>query len=142
MTASSPTATTAGRQARRPWSCILERDALFSAVVASNDLSCIGAVAALRAAGRRVPEDVAAVGFDDILDARSHTPPLTTVRNPSFALGYQAVVALLERIAGRPAAEIVTQPTRLIVRQSCGCRPIEVCPSWIGRAANHTGALD
>ena len=50
------------------------------------------------------PEDVAAIGFDDILDARSHAPPLTTVRHPTFALGYAAVTAILDRLARGPAA--------------------------------------
>jgi signal transduction histidine kinase/DNA-binding LacI/PurR family transcriptional regulator/CheY-like chemotaxis protein len=101
---------------------ILRSGAEFTAFVASNDLSCLGAIDALRDAGRRVPEDVAAIGFDDILDARAHTPTLTTVRHPTFALGYQAVVTLLDGIAGKPKCSPVVVPTRLIVRQSCGCR--------------------
>ena len=59
---------------------ILSTGVPFTAVLASSDLSCLGAIEALRAAGRRIPEDVAVIGFDDILDARSHLPPLTTVR--------------------------------------------------------------
>lgn len=101
---------------------ILASGADFTAFVASNDLSCLGAIDALREAGLRVPDDVAAIGFDDILDARSGTPSLTTVRHPTFALGYRAVEALLELIAGRPlATSPVVVPTRLIVRESCGC---------------------
>jgi signal transduction histidine kinase/DNA-binding LacI/PurR family transcriptional regulator/AraC-like DNA-binding protein len=112
----------------------------FTALVASNDLSCLGALDALEAAGRRVPEDVAAIGFDDILDARSHTPPLTTVRHPTFALGDRALREVLRRIRGREAAmsrhaapeggAVVAvgegesvEPTRLIIRRSCGCLP-------------------
>ncbi len=103
---------------------ILATHAPFTAVLASNDLSCLGAMEALRAAGRRIPEDIAVVGFDDILEARSHLPPLTTVRHPTFMLGYQAVVALLDQIAGRWNGEMYRRvPTRLVVRQSCGCRP-------------------
>lgn len=94
----------------------------FSAFIASNDLSCLGAIQALRTAGRSVPRDVAAIGFDDILDARSSTPPLTTVRHPTFAQGYQAVMEVLEQIATpRPDGPAVVVPTRLIRRQSCGC---------------------
>lgn len=101
---------------------ILAGGAPFTAFVASNDLSCLGAIDALREAGLRVPEDVAAVGFDDILDARSSTPSLTTVRHPTFALGYRAVESLLDLIAGHPPqSSPVVVPTRLIVRQSCGC---------------------
>jgi signal transduction histidine kinase/DNA-binding LacI/PurR family transcriptional regulator/DNA-binding response OmpR family regulator len=125
---------------------ILSTGASFTAVLASNDLSCLGAVEALREAGRRIPEDVAVIGFDDILDARSHLPPLTTVRHPTFTLGHQAVLAVLDAIAGKRAAETLTRvPTQLVIRQSCGCRPesmpvpklpadIEVTPATIARA--------
>ena len=103
---------------------ILDSGAPFTALMASNDLSCLGAIQRLNAAGRRVPEEVAVIGFDDILDARSNSPALTTVRNPSFQLGYQAVLTLLEamrrdRRRSGPARVII--PPRLIVRQSCGC---------------------
>ncbi len=93
----------------------------FTAFIASNDLSCLGAIETLRECGRSVPEDVAAIGFDDILDARSNRPSLTTVRHPTFALGYESVLALLARINGSPTYSPVVVPTRLIVRQSCGC---------------------
>jgi signal transduction histidine kinase/AraC-like DNA-binding protein/ABC-type sugar transport system substrate-binding protein len=108
---------------------ILAAGADFTAFVASNDLSCLGALEELAAAGRRVPDDVAAIGFDDILDARSHAPSLTTVRHPTFTLGYQAVVSLLQRIedpSGVP--EVIVEPTRLIVRRSCGCGPERSVP--------------
>ncbi len=111
---------------------ILDTGADFTALLASNDLSCIGALQTLRAAGRRVPEDVAVIGFDDILQARSQLPPLTTVRHPTFALGYQSVVTLLKAIRTRHPQTVRRNahgqsetriPTQLVVRQSCGCRP-------------------
>ncbi len=103
---------------------ILASGALFTAVLASNDLSCLGAIEMLREAGRRIPDDVAVIGFDDILDARSHLPPLTTVRHPTFTLGYQAVLFLLDAIAGKQIGETHTRvPTQFVIRQSCGCRP-------------------
>lgn len=103
---------------------ILATGALFTAVLASNDLSCLGAMEVLRTAGRRIPDDVAVIGFDDILDARSDLPPLTTVRHPTFTLGYQTVLSLLDTIAGKRIGKIHTRiPTQLVIRQSCGCRP-------------------
>jgi signal transduction histidine kinase/DNA-binding response OmpR family regulator/ABC-type sugar transport system substrate-binding protein len=103
---------------------ILSTGAPFTAMLASNDLSCLGAMKALREAGRHIPEDVAVIGFDDILDARSHLPPLTTVRHPTFALGYQAVISVLDAVAGKEIGETLTRvPTQLVIRQSCGCRP-------------------
>ena len=103
---------------------ILASDAPFSAVIASNDLSCLGVIETLNAAGRRIPHDVAVIGFDDILDARSLSPSLTTIRHPTFSLGYQAVLTLMEYIRGqRSGNSQVVVPPRLIIRQSCGCRP-------------------
>ncbi|PWH13797.1 MAG: ATPase, partial [Anaerolineae bacterium] len=103
---------------------ILASGAPFSAVIASNDLSCLGAIDALTAAGRRIPQDVAVIGFDDILDARALSPSLTTIRHPTFTLGRQAVLTLLEYIRGeRRGNTQVIVPPRLIIRQSCGCRP-------------------
>ncbi len=103
---------------------ILNSGSPFTALIASNDLSCLGAIECLHEASLRIPEDVAVIGFDDILDARSLSPSLTTIRHPTFSLGYQAVTTLLEYIEKQhidPARVVV--PPRLIVRQSCGCRP-------------------
>jgi DNA-binding LacI/PurR family transcriptional regulator len=58
---------------------ILDSKADFTALIASNDLSCLGAIECLREAGRIIPDDVAVIGFDDILDARSLSPSLTTI---------------------------------------------------------------
>ncbi|MBN1135440.1 MAG: substrate-binding domain-containing protein [Anaerolineae bacterium] len=103
---------------------ILSSGAPFTALLASNDLSALGAIEVLHAAGRCIPDDVAVIGFDDILEARSHLPPLTTVRHPTFRLGYQAVLSLLDAIEDRRTGETRTRvPTQLVIRQSCGCRP-------------------
>jgi signal transduction histidine kinase/CheY-like chemotaxis protein len=71
------------------------------------------------------------IGFDDILDARSLSPSLTTIRHPTFSLGYQSVVTLLDHIHGntKRAARVVV-PTRLIIRQSCGCPPAKTSPTF------------
>ena len=79
--------------ARRP-----DVDGLFVA----SDLMALGALDALRAAGRRVPDDVAVVGFDDSELARSADPPLTTVRQPIEQLGAEMARLLLARLAAGP----------------------------------------
>jgi ABC-type sugar transport system substrate-binding protein len=94
----------------------------FTAVLASNDESAFGARQALAEAGRRVPEDVALIGFDDRLETLVQIPPLTSVRIPLYDLGYEALSLLLEMIAGRVAMPVQRRvPTRLVVRRSCGC---------------------
>ena len=82
---------------------ILDRGRLFTAVIASNDLSAIGAMRALFESGLDVPGDVAVVGFDDHLMASAHVPPLTSVRYPLGAAGWRAVEMLVELILGGKA---------------------------------------
>jgi DNA-binding LacI/PurR family transcriptional regulator len=95
--------------ARRP-----DLDGLFVA----SDLMALGALDALRAAGRRVPDDVAVVGFDDSELARSAEPPLTTVRQPIERLGREMARLLLAQIeADAPPSGLVLQ-TELVVRDS------------------------
>ncbi len=95
----------------------------FDALFAADDESASGAMMALRTAGRRIPEDVAVVGFDDTLLAAHLTPPLTTVHAPIEDAGRQAVVQLLRRIKGEPAEAVTLLPAEVVIRQSCGCNP-------------------
>jgi LacI family transcriptional regulator len=93
----------------------------FTALFAFNDISAIGAVHALRAAGRRVPEDVSVVGFDDIPSAAFQNPGLTTVRQPLREMGVLAAETLLRRINAAPAtpyAKVITVEPELVVRAS------------------------
>lgn len=124
--------TEGGRQAMER---ILRTGLPFTAVLASNDESAIGAMEILKANGRLIPQDVAVVGFDDRLEARAQVPPLTTIHYPMFELGYRAVVLLLDRIRGAVSAhQTVPVPTQLIVRESCGCLPgLSVRPEWPSR---------
>ena len=100
---------------------LLAADGDFTALFAFNDMSAIGAVRALREAGRRVPGDVSVVGFDDVQAAAFQNPSLTTVRQPLMQMGKLAAETLLEQMvpgyAGTPAAELVVEP-ELAVRES------------------------
>jgi DNA-binding LacI/PurR family transcriptional regulator len=101
---------------------LLKKGVRFDAVFAGDDGTAIGALAALNQAGLRVPEDVAVVGFDDILPSRYLNPPLTTVRAPTEQVGHEAVMQLVRRIhTGQADAEVLL-PTELVIRQSCGCK--------------------
>jgi len=98
----------------------------FTALFTFNDISAIGAIQALREAGRRVPEDVSVVGFDDIQSAAFQNPALTTVRQPLREMGTIAAEILLRRITA-PAKtphpkEIVVEP-ELIIRASTAHLP-------------------
>jgi signal transduction histidine kinase/DNA-binding LacI/PurR family transcriptional regulator/DNA-binding response OmpR family regulator len=110
-----------GRQAIQK---IINQGGKFTAVIASNDRSAMGVLDGLHQAGFVVPQDIALIGFDDRLEARALTPPLTTVHYPMFGLGYQAVELLLRAIKGESVTgELVRIPTRLVIRESCGCLP-------------------
>ncbi|UBU13101.1 LacI family DNA-binding transcriptional regulator [Nonomuraea gerenzanensis] len=89
------------------------------AVFCYNDLLALGAIRALTRAGRRVPDDVAVVGVDDIEEGQYSTPSLTTVAPDKAELARRAVDTLLESIRGEIGTppEIVV-PHRLIVRES------------------------
>lgn len=95
-----------------------------SAIFAANDAMAIGALGALRAAGFRVPQDVALVGFDDVPVARHLSPALTTMHVGIYELGVRAARTLVAAIAQGSAhrRSHIVLPPRLVVRESCGCR--------------------
>lgn len=93
----------------------------FTAIFAFNDVSAIGAIRAIREAGRAVPGDVSVIGFDDIPSAAFQYPGLTTVRQPLRRMGEIAAQTLLQRINksknSRSPKSITVEP-ELIIRES------------------------
>lgn len=107
---------------RRAMQQLLADGVHFSAVVASNDESAYGAIQALHAARRNIPENVAVIGFDDRPESAVLKPALTSIQIPLFKMGYMAVAQLLRQLHGREGdVEQVKVRTRLIIRESCGC---------------------
>jgi DNA-binding LacI/PurR family transcriptional regulator len=95
------------------------------AVFAANDQMALDAIRAAKDYGLHVPDDIAVVGYDDISLAHYVDPPLTTVAQPAYELGYQAASLALEIIDTRhngrePEPKHVNLPTKLVVRRSCG----------------------
>ncbi|MFJ8001751.1 LacI family DNA-binding transcriptional regulator [Streptomyces sp. NPDC096310] len=105
-----------GRDAMRR---LLERRPDLDAVFAASDVMAAGALTELRARGRRVPEDVAVIGFDDSMVARHTVPPLTSVDQPSEEIGRTITRLLLDEIRdpARPRRRLVL-PTTLVHRES------------------------
>jgi LacI family transcriptional regulator len=101
------------------------------AIACANDQTALGVVYALMQHGLDVPRDVAVTGFDDIPVARHLRPQLTTVRQPIQELGATAFEVLHSMIndAGHAPRDIVL-PTRLVPRESCGCRPDPATSLW------------
>jgi DNA-binding LacI/PurR family transcriptional regulator len=104
---------------RRAMSALLDRHPDLDAVFAASDTMAAGALSVLRATGRRVPDDVAVIGFDDF-DLAEHTdPPLTTVRQPLEEIGHTMVRLLLEEMEQPEVAwRHVILRTQLVVRGS------------------------
>jgi len=97
---------------------LLEDDPLLDAVFVASDLMAHGALRTLRLAGRRVPDDVAVVGFDDFEVAQYTEPPLTTIRQPVVELGRLLARQLVRLVAGEDIEESVILDTELIIRES------------------------
>lgn len=87
-------------------------------LICYNDLVAIGALQSCAELGRRVPEEVAIVGCDDIMLAALVTPPLTTLRIDKYQLGVAAINMLFDRMEGRVSSERVLLPLELVVRAS------------------------
>jgi phosphoserine phosphatase RsbU/P len=90
------------------------------AVVAANDGMAWGCVAGLLKRGLHVPGQIAVIGFDDLPAGRQARVPLTTVRQPVWELGRNAVRLLLAQMGGAPPERMLL-PTELVTRRSCGC---------------------
>lgn len=110
-----------GAQAMRR---LLEQDPEIEAVFASSDDIALGALTAASQAGRRIPEEMALVGFDNIPQSAYFQPPLTTIDQPLSRTGRAAVDVLITRIENKrsgqvqePASALVLEP-RLVVRRS------------------------
>jgi LacI family transcriptional regulator len=93
----------------------------FTAIFAGDDDIAAGVLLALREGGRRVPEEVSVIGFDDAFHAKHMWPPLTTVRQPTQALGEAAAQMLLQLIAEPNGGPLeTTLGTSLVERSSVG----------------------
>jgi DNA-binding LacI/PurR family transcriptional regulator len=97
---------------------LLDREPDIDGVFVANDLMALGAMTALKAGGRRIPDDVAVIGFDDVELAQHAEPPLTTVRQPIAEQARLMVEILVRQIGGAAAPEPVVLPTTLVARAS------------------------
>jgi DNA-binding LacI/PurR family transcriptional regulator len=95
------------------------------AIAAANDYMALGVMDALRGRGISVPTDIAVTGFDDIDLGRCTVPPLTTVQQPTEALGREGVKMLLSLIERRNEPKLTRLPTTIVGRRSCGCAKAE-----------------
>ena len=105
---------------------VLGRRTDVTAIFAANDQMALGAMRALHELGRRIPEEVSVVGFDDMEEAHSFWPPLTTVRQDFAEVGRLSIRELMRKIDRAEAADVgdrIVVPTRLVVRASTASPP-------------------
>jgi signal transduction histidine kinase/DNA-binding LacI/PurR family transcriptional regulator len=149
---STPPATWEPEEAAAAVTVMLATGEVPDAIVGANDDFAVAAMSALASAGVRAPEDVAVVGFDDFTNIGTHdlgfdiggdetgavrravnvspgSLSLTTVRAPFREMGRRAVELVHAMIRGERVPPVVSVPTELVVRRSCGCRPIGSHPT-------------
>ncbi|WP_284746204.1 LacI family DNA-binding transcriptional regulator [Amycolatopsis sp. RTGN1] len=97
---------------------LLDRRPNVDAIFAASDMMAVGAMRALRRAGRRVPGDVAVIGFDDLPIGRRTDPPLTTVRQPIEEMGARMTGELLAMLGGSAGPRCAVLDTELVARIS------------------------
>ncbi len=98
---------------------LLELEKCPTAVFCANDLMALGAIRAVREKNLDVPEDISVIGFDDLVISEYFTPPLTSVRQPLFHIGKEALITLIGIVNGeKPQPQKIEIETRLIKRES------------------------
>lgn len=108
----------AGYQTMKQW---IESDSDITSVFCASDTIAMGALLAARELGKKVPEDYAVVGFDDLSFAEFTYPPLTTIHQPIFQKGKKAAELLIDEIENEDAdRKKINLDPQLIIRDSCG----------------------
>ncbi|WP_422484707.1 LacI family DNA-binding transcriptional regulator [Gudongella sp. DL1XJH-153] len=91
----------------------------FQAIFCGNDAIAIGAMKRIREMGISIPDDIAIMGFDDIYISSMVDPELTTIKQPNYSMGYEAVKMMIDSIEGRKADNNnLILDTELIIRKS------------------------
>ncbi|MFM9279774.1 LacI family DNA-binding transcriptional regulator [Paenibacillus jiagnxiensis] len=104
--------------ARQEAEKLLARCPEITAVFCASDLMALGVLKAAVSLGRRVPEQLSVVGYDDILLASYANPPLTTISQNKFQLGYEAATMLIHMLEGSREPHEMYLDTQLVIRHS------------------------
>ena len=127
-------------------SAMIEQGFEFTAVIAFDDLTGLGAIRALRQAGRYIPEDCSIIGFDDIPHAAVNTPGLTTIRQPMEQMGSMAAKWVLDTLADTKPSHTAVGPSsltgtlhllppELVIRQSTARRLVDMRATPVRRSS-------
>ena len=97
---------------------LLAQGGAFTALMAFNDISAIGAINCFREAGYSVPQDISVIGFDDVAEASMIFPPLTTVQQPLRKMGETAAEEIVSAITNGPKTQQIVFTPQLVIRKS------------------------
>ncbi len=100
----------------------MQSGAAFTAVFCANDFIAIGAMETFKESGIRIPEEVAIIGYDDVLYGKNCTPPLSSFHQNIKTLGYTSAKTLINILGNNaPGDKIINIKSQLVIRESCGC---------------------
>lgn len=97
---------------------LLSRKVAMTAIFAANDEMAVGAIRAIRKAGLSVPGDISVFGFDDQRIAAIYDPPISTMRIPTYEIGFRSMTELKRILDGEPVEPDIILPCQLVARQS------------------------
>lgn len=100
---------------------LLEREEDLTAIFILNDLMTVGVISKLKELSKKIPDDIAIIGFGDFASASIIDPPITNIVLPSDTIGRTAFDALLSKINDQKYLKHIELPPTMITRKSCGC---------------------
>jgi len=109
---------------------LLARRSDFDVVVAANDAMALGVISSLRKHGRKVPENCAVTGFDDLIQARLGSPTVTTVSQPLELLAQSALDSVAAQLAHQEVPAVTQFAGEFFARNSCGCGARSTTCTW------------
>ncbi len=112
------------------------------AIIAVNDNQALGIIETLKERGISVPNDIAVCGSLGVPEGMFSEPQLTTIKEPLFELGFQAIVAMSEEMNQCSEKNLISIPTELLIRESCGCEKTIVKNNFAYDIANHSSIVD
>ncbi|ANB61568.1 LacI family DNA-binding transcriptional regulator [Anoxybacteroides amylolyticum] len=97
---------------------LLTKHPEITAFFCASDLMALGVMKAAKALGKRIPEELAIIGYDDIILASYTNPPLSTIAQNKFAMGYEAAKLLIDMLEGKERSRVRVLETELQIRES------------------------
>jgi len=109
----------------------------FSSIIAANDDMAIGAMDYLKSINKRIPQEINVIGFDDSELSKYYDPPVSTVTQNLIEQGIVALSTAIELCKNEVVPFVKTIPTRLIIRNTCGCNAASKTLSILTNKSNY-----